>query len=130
MESKEENLLNIIVNSGEAKSLAFESIQLAKKGELEAAEEKLEEAKQVLSEQDGKTGLQAIGYKELVPYFQGNFTLEEAVEHMKRETRRYAKRQLTWFRRNPNIHWLKVDEMESHEQLVEEAKSIVTQFQF
>ena len=49
---------------------------------------------------------------------------------MKRETRRYAKRQLTWFRRNPNIHWLKVDEMESHEQLVEEAKSIVTQFQF
>ena len=90
----------------------------------------VEEAKQVLSEQDGKTALQAIGYKELLPYFQGNFTLEEAVEHMKRETRRYAKRQLTWFRRNPNIHWLKVDELESHEQLVEEAKSIVTQFQF
>ncbi|MEI3552297.1 MAG: hypothetical protein V8Q17_06995 [Acutalibacteraceae bacterium] len=62
--------------------------------------------------------------------FRGSFTLEEAVEHMKRETRRYAKRQLTWFRRNPNIHWLKVDEMESHEQLVEKAKSIVTQFQF
>ena len=90
----------------------------------------IEEAKQVLSEQDGKTALQAIGYKELLPYFQGDFTLEEAVEHMKRETRRYAKRQLTWFRRNANIHWLKVDEMESHEQLVEKAKSIVTQFQF
>ena len=74
--------------------------------------------------------LQAIGYKELLPYFQGDFTLEEAVEHMKRETRRYAKRQLTWFRRNANIHWLKVDEMESHEQLVETAKSIVTQFEF
>ncbi len=90
----------------------------------------VEEAKQVLSEQDGNTALQAIGYKELLPYFQGNFTLEEAVEHMKRETRRYAKRQLTWFRRNPNIHWLKADEMESHEQLVEKAKSLVTQFQF
>ena len=90
----------------------------------------VEGAKQVLSQQDGKTALQAIGYKELLPYFQGSFTLEEAVEHMKRETRRYAKRQLTWFRRNPNIHWLKVDEMESHEQLVEKAKSIVTQFQF
>ena len=90
----------------------------------------VEEAKQVLSEQDGKTALQAIGYKELLPYFHGDFTLEVAVEHMKRETRRYAKRQLTWFRRNPNIHWLKVDEMESHEQLVEKAKSIVTQFQF
>lgn len=47
MESNEENLLNIIVNSGEAKSLAFESIQLAKMGELDAAEEKLKEAKQV-----------------------------------------------------------------------------------
>lgn len=47
MESNEENLLNIIVNSGEAKSLAFESIQLAKRGELDAAEEKLKEAKQV-----------------------------------------------------------------------------------
>ena len=44
----------------------------------------VEEAKQVLSEQDGKTALQAIGYKELLPYFQGDFTLEEAVEHMKR----------------------------------------------
>ncbi len=51
--------------------------------------------------------------------FKGISLLEEAVEHMKRETRRYAKRQLTWFRRNPNIHWLKADEMESHEQLVE-----------
>lgn len=47
MESNEENLLNIIVNSGEAKSLAYESIQLAKKGDFEAAEQKLNEAKQV-----------------------------------------------------------------------------------
>lgn len=46
MESNEENLLNIIVNSGEAKSLAFESIQLAKNGEFEAAEKKLGEARQ------------------------------------------------------------------------------------
>ncbi|MFR5069271.1 MAG: tRNA dimethylallyltransferase [Eubacteriales bacterium] len=67
----------------------------------------VEEAKQVLSEQDGKTALQAIGYKELLPYFQGDFTLEEAVEHMKRETRRYAKRQLTWFRRKANTWWTK-----------------------
>lgn len=47
MDGNEENLLNIIVNSGEAKSLAFESIQLAKKGDLEGAEKKLEEAKRV-----------------------------------------------------------------------------------
>lgn len=47
MENHEESLLNIIVNSGEAKSLAFESIQLAKNGEWAAADEKLSEAKQV-----------------------------------------------------------------------------------
>lgn len=47
MDQNEENLLNIIVNSGEAKSLAFESIQLAKEGDLDGAQKKLEEAKQV-----------------------------------------------------------------------------------
>ena len=45
------------------------------------------------------TAAQAIGYKELEPYFLGQCTLEEAVERLKRETRRYAKRQLSWFRR-------------------------------
>jgi len=45
------------------------------------------------------TAAQAIGYKELEPYLLGQCTLEEAVEHLKRETRRYAKRQLSWFRR-------------------------------
>ena len=47
----------------------------------------------------GGTAAQAIGYKELEPYFLGQCTLEEAVDHLKRETRRYAKRQLSWFRR-------------------------------
>jgi tRNA dimethylallyltransferase len=47
----------------------------------------------------GGTAAQAIGYKELEPYFLGQCTLEEAINHLKRETRRYAKRQLSWFRR-------------------------------
>jgi len=45
------------------------------------------------------TAAQAIGHKELEPYFLGQCPLEEAVERLKRETRRYAKRQLSWFRR-------------------------------
>ncbi len=52
------------------------------------------------------TAMQAIGYKELVVYLDGRGTLEEAIEDIKRESRRYAKRQLTWFRRNPEIQWL------------------------
>ena len=52
------------------------------------------------------TALQAIGYKELIAWFQGKVSLEEAVSQIKQSSRRYAKRQLTWFRRMPYIHWL------------------------
>ena len=53
--------------------------------------------------------LQAIGYKEFLPYFDGETSMEEAVEAVKRNSRRYAKRQYTWFKRNENIHWIDVD---------------------
>ena len=75
------------------------------------------EARQMLGKQ-GLTARQAIGHKELQPYIDGNITLDEAVDGLKRETRRYAKRQLTWFRRNENINWLYADEM-SRDELVE-----------
>ena len=52
------------------------------------------------------TAMQAIGYKEMIAYLQGECTLDEAIEIIKRETRRYAKRQLTWFRRNKDIIWV------------------------
>lgn len=77
------------------------------------------EARQMLGKQ-GLTARQAIGHKELQPYIDGNITLTEAAENLKRETRRYAKRQLTWFRRNENINWLYADEM-SRDELVEKA---------
>lgn len=51
------------------------------------------------------TALQALGYKEMVWYLQGKMTLNEALDLLKRDTRRYAKRQLSWFRRNKKIHW-------------------------
>ena len=53
--------------------------------------------------------MQGIGYKELIAYFDGKSTLYEAVDAIKQNSRRYAKRQLTWFRRNENIHWLSPD---------------------
>lgn len=77
------------------------------------------EAKQMLGKQ-GLTARQAIGHKELQPYIDGKITLDEATENLKRETRRYAKRQLTWFRRNENINWLYADEM-SRDELVKKA---------
>lgn len=51
------------------------------------------------------TSLQGLGYKELIPYLQGACTLDEAIEEIKKRTRRFAKRQLTWFRRMPEVHW-------------------------
>lgn len=84
----------------------------------------LEEAKRFLAENPGKTSGQAIGYKELKPYFEDQLTLDEAVENLKMETRRYAKRQLTWFRRDKRINWLYIDEM-SYEELLEKALKII-----
>lgn len=54
--------------------------------------------------------MQGLGYKEILAYLRGECTLEEAVYILKRDTRRYAKRQMTWFRRIEGIQWLDIDE--------------------
>ncbi len=66
------------------------------------------------------TAAQSIGYKELFPYFNGEISLAEAVDNIKRESRRYAKRQLTWFAREPDIHYLYMDELYSIDNALEE----------
>ncbi len=62
--------------------------------------------------------LKTLGYKEICEYFDGKISLEEAVGLIKKHTRNYAKRQLTWFRANPEIHWYYIDEM-TQEEIVE-----------
>lgn len=84
----------------------------------------LEEARRILEIPGLKTAYQAIGYKELAGYFDGTCTLETALEKIKQESRRYAKRQLTWFRRDERIHWLYLDE-QSPEQLVQSAERLI-----
>lgn len=84
-----------------------------------------DEARQISSYPQGATSRQAIGHKELQPYLKGEITLDEAAAHLKQETRRYAKRQLTWFRRNGSIHWLYPDENPDYTQ---EAISCAHQF--
>ncbi len=58
----------------------------------------------------GTTAMQAIGYKEVLSYLKGEITLEDTVDILKRDTRHYAKRQLTWFRRMREIIWVDMDE--------------------
>jgi tRNA dimethylallyltransferase len=54
----------------------------------------------------------AIGYKYIIQYLQGKISLEKAIELIQRDTRRYAKRQLTWFKKEPDIYWFNPDEKE------------------
>lgn len=71
----------------------------------------VEEVEQLLKAYpEQPTALQALGYKEIAYYLRGEMTLEEAVELLKRDTRRYAKRQISWFKRNKAINWFNLTE--------------------
>ncbi|MGN1031791.1 MAG: tRNA (adenosine(37)-N6)-dimethylallyltransferase MiaA [Butyricicoccaceae bacterium] len=71
------------------------------------------------------TAAQAIGYKELLPYFAGESTLDACVEILKQASRNYAKRQLTWLKRNPKIEWLTYDSSEEFGELVRRSTKII-----
>lgn len=75
------------------------------------------EAMYVMSLEDDKTAKGAIGYKEMFAYLKGEDTLENCKENLKKASRRYAKRQLTWFKRNKSINWIFVDEYLKNEQI-------------
>lgn len=62
--------------------------------------------------------MQGLGYKEILDYLDGIYTLEEAVEIIKRDTRHFAKRQLTWFRRERNVEWINKEEFHYDEDLI------------
>ena len=61
--------------------------------------------------------MQGIGYKEIIKYLDGEYTLDEAIEIIKRDSRRYAKRQLTWFRRYNDAKWFNLDEYNDNQVL-------------
>ena len=95
----------------------------------EMLEEGVEEEAKFLFEHNGTcTAAQAIGYKEFYPYFRGEMSREEAIALLKKETRHYAKRQLTWFRRNQNINWLCRDGFSKKEELYKAAFDIIENF--
>lgn len=63
--------------------------------------------------------MQGLGYKEIIDYLQGDITLEEAVYMIKRDTRHFAKRQLTWFRRERDVRWVNKSDFHSEEEILE-----------
>ena len=82
----------------------------------------LEEAKQYFEYRHLNT-LNTVGYKEIYEYILGNWTLEHSVEMIKQDSRRYAKRQLTWFNRDSDIHWFHPDD---EDQIIDFVKEKLT----
>ena len=85
----------------------------------------LEEARAVRQQGLTATAAQAIGYKELYDWMDGTLPLEEALENLKRSTRRYAKRQLTWFGADARIRWIEPDALQAGETVTEQAMRII-----
>ncbi len=71
----------------------------------------------------GMTSMDGIGYKEILDYFEGNCDLESAIELVKKKSRNYAKRQLTWFRREKEVIWLDKTKLTTEEMLLSEILS-------
>ena len=68
----------------------------------------------------------AIGYKEFIPYFKREITLESCIDNIKQNSRKYAKRQFTWFNRNENIHWIDVEN--GYDKVLFKSKKLVKDF--
>ena len=71
------------------------------------------------------TAMQAIGYKEFVSALNGEESMEQAAEEVKKSSRHYAKRQLTWFRRNPAMHWITRQTGEKNEEILAATRQII-----
>ena len=86
--------------------------RINKRVDLMIEEGLVEEVKYLSNKYElSETALQALGYKELFNYLNDNYDLDEAIRLIKRNTRRFAKKQLTWFRRDDDIHWFNLSNL-------------------
>ena len=90
----------------------------------------IDEIKSLLAEgiPEKATSLQAIGYKEFVDALAGRSSMETAAALVQQSSRKYAKRQLTWFRRNKDIHWLRREEGETTAEILQKARQVLAEF--
>lgn len=116
-EVEDYNLYMIGLNMDRAK--LYERINLRVDLMMEAG--LLEEVKSLIEKGYTKdlTSMQGIGYKEVMDYFEDRMTLEDTIDLVKQKSRNYAKRQLTWFRRDDRINWYNKDEFSSEDELLE-----------
>ena len=104
------NFKTIYIGLQAERELIYERIN--KRVDLMIKEGLLQEAEQLYSHRD-LNALQTVGYKELFDFIDNKWTLDIAIEEIKKNTRRFAKRQLTWYRKNINIFWVDFDAEQS-----------------
>lgn len=73
------------------------------------------------------TSMQGIGYKEIISYFKKEISLDEAIYKIKRDSRRFAKRQITWFKRNEDTLWINKNEYNNNDEIIKEIRGIINE---
>ncbi len=132
---KYESPYNLIVAGVEMeREVLYERID--KRVEKMVSEGLIEETAKILEKGlgSGSTAAEALGYREMAAYLRGEISLEEALTEVKKKTRRYAKRQLTWFRKDPRIVWFSIptrrgmSEQEFEDAIKNTADEVITYF--
>ncbi len=90
----------------------------------------IDEAREFFTHPDCATAAQAIGYKELKPFLDGQRTLEECTDELKRATRRYAKRQLTWFKKDSRIEHISAENAVNYDKIYKNAENLIKKYSF
>lgn len=99
--------------------------RIEKRVDVMASQGMIDEAREIYNSKKLKTAHQAIGYKELIPYFEKTQSLEDCLDKIKLETRHYAKRQLTWFRRDDRINWFEIDKFVNYQEFEKNIENFV-----
>ncbi|MEL6811923.1 MAG: tRNA (adenosine(37)-N6)-dimethylallyltransferase MiaA [Bacteroidota bacterium] len=116
--SKKRNFNTLYIGLTADRKIVYDRIN--QRVDLMMEEGLLEEARALFENKD-LNALQTVGYRELFQYFEGTWDLEQAVSEIKKNTRRFAKRQGTWFKKNQAIHWF--DYLEEPERIIEFVKT-------
>ena len=103
----------------------YDRINLRVDAMLEAG---LVEEARGLWQENMATAANAIGFKELIPFFEGTMSFDDCIDKIKQETRRYAKRQLTWFRRNNRIAWIIIDDFSAKYEILEKSEKAIENY--
>lgn len=123
LENKETNYEALLIGLNDDRQVLYDRIN--HRVDLMLEKGILDEAKWLYDNHRNAQAVRAIGYKELFPYFTGDASLEDCVEKLKQNTRRFAKRQLTWFRNRMAVNFYTVSEVDFKETVIQDVNEFL-----